>query len=403
MTHDRPAPRYLPWLILAAAILINLTMGFNYSWSVIKKALVTDWHWTNVEAALPFTVYSVVYAATMFFAGRAQDKFGPRRVATAGSLVLAAGMLACGYADTPLAMAFGYGVPVAVGFSMCYATTIPTSVKWFPPSQKGVITGLVVGALGLAAVYMAPLANWILAAKGIPAVFIILGLGAAGVILLTAQFLRTPPAAPTPASAASASASSATDLAWRAMIRTATFRKLWFMFLFLGSAGQMMFAHMATIAKTQADWEGGFYLVILLAIFNTGGRMLGGALSDRFGRLAILRAVYFLFAIDLLFFSTYRTPALLCLGAAVVGLTYGACIALFPSLTCDYYGVKNLGANYGILFSSWGVSGFLGPIYAGWAADATGGYVLAYYASAALLLVALALAFTVRPPTSLHA
>lgn len=398
MTNQPSVPRYLPWLILAAAVVINLTMGFNYSWSVIKKALVTDWHWTNVEAALPFTVYSIVYATTMFFAGRAQDKFGPRRVATAGSLILAVGMLTCSYATTPAAMAIGYGILVAIGFSVCYATTIPTSVKWFPPAQKGAITGLVVGALGLAAVYMAPLANWLLAVRGIPAVFLILGLGAAGVILVTAQLLRTPPAAAAPAAAAGTPTPAADNLTWRQMVRTATFRKLWLMFLFLGSAGQMMFAHMATIAKTQADWEGGFYLVILLALFNTGGRMLGGALSDRFGRLAILKAVYFFFALDLALFPVFHTPALLSLGAAVVGLTYGACIALFPSLTCDYYGVKNLGANYGILFTSWGISGFLGPIYAGWAADVTGSYVLAYYLSAGLLFVALALAFTVRPP-----
>jgi OFA family oxalate/formate antiporter-like MFS transporter len=158
--------------MLAAVIVINLTMGFNYSWSVINKALVTDWHWTNVEAALPYTVYSVVYAISMFFAGRAQDKFGPRYVATFGSLVLAAGMLICSYAVSPFAMTIGYGLFVSTGFSTSYATSIPTSVKWFPPARKGVVTGVVVGSLGLAAVYMAPLADWILTVRGIPEVFL---------------------------------------------------------------------------------------------------------------------------------------------------------------------------------------------------------------------------------------
>lgn len=401
MSDNRPAPRYLPWLILAAAIVINLTMGFNYSWSVIKKAMVNDWHWTNVEAAFPYTVYSIVYAISMFFAGRAQDKFGPRRVASFGSLVLAVGMLTCGYADSPLTMAFGYGLLVAVGFSMCYATTIPTSVKWFAPAKKGVVTGIVLGALGLAAVYMAPLANWLLAIRGIPAVFLILGLGAAVTIFLIAQLLRNPPAPAVHPAAAAVPATA--ELVWRQTLKTATFRKLWVMFLFLSSAGQMIFAHMATIAKTQATWEGGFYLVILLALCNTGGRMAGGALSDRFGRIAILKAVFFFFTLNLAFFPAYDTPGLLSLGAAVTGLCYGACMALFPLLTCDYYGVKNLGANYGILFTAWGCSGLLGPLYAGWAADVTGSYVIAYYLSAALLLVSLALAFTVRPPQTCDA
>jgi len=397
MFFTSPPPRYIPWLMLAAAFVINLTMGFNYSWSVIKKALVADWRWTNVEAALPYTVYSVVYALSMFFAGRAQDKFGPRRVATFGSLVLAAGMLICSCAASPVAMAVGYGLFVSIGFSMCYATTIPTSVKWFPSAQKGIITGIVVGAVGLAAIYVAPLANWMLAVRGIPAVFLFLGLGAAGIILFTAQFLRTPAGAGAAAETAPAAGG---DLFWRAVVRTAIFQKMWFMFFFLSSAGQMMFAHLATIAKTQAAWEGGFYLVMLLAAFNTAGRMAGGALSDRFGRIAILKAVFFLFALNLAFFPAYHTPALLALGTAVAGLCYGACFSLFPLLTCDYFGVQNLGANYGILFTAWGFSGFLGPIYAGWAVDVTGSYVIAYYASAFFLLISLSLAFTIKPPRS---
>jgi MFS transporter, OFA family, oxalate/formate antiporter len=47
--------RFRPWLALAAATGINLTMGINYSWSVFKKALVTEWHWSNVDASLPYT------------------------------------------------------------------------------------------------------------------------------------------------------------------------------------------------------------------------------------------------------------------------------------------------------------------------------------------------------------
>jgi len=63
------------------------------------------------------------------------------------------------------------------------------------------------------------------------------------------------------------------------------------------------------------------------------------------------------------------------LGSAMVGFNYGACLSLFPATTADYWGTKNLGFNYGILFTAWGVGGVFGPILAGKIADATGSYM----------------------------
>jgi MFS family permease len=79
-------------------------------------------------------------------------------------------------------------------------------------------------------------------------------------------------------------------------------------------------------------------------------------------------------------------------GSAVVGFSYGACLSLFPATAADRWGTKNLGLNYGILFTAWGVGGVFGPILAGKIADATGSYQLAYQISAGLLMLATLLA-----------
>lgn len=394
------------WTVLAAAVAINLTMGVNYSWSIINKALVAHWHWTNIEASLPFSVYSTVYALSMLFSGRAQDKLGPRRVATMGSVILGAGMIFCSFAGTPLLMAVSYGLVVSVGNSMSYSTTIPSTVKWFPPARKGLVTGLVMSALGLAAVYVAPLASWLIAHCGIADTFLFLGLGAAIVIAAAAQFLCNPPAGHVlPAvdrkTAAITSILPGRDFDWHEMAKTASFYKLWLMFLFSASAGLMILGHAATIAKIQANWENGFYLVILLALCNTVGRIAGGTLSDKFGRITMMKAVFFVLAANMAAFSFYVTPPLMFMGVIVTGLCYGAIITLFPVTTCDFYGVKNLGVNYGLMMTSWGVAGILGPIMAGWAVDVSGTYQLAYKVSAVLLLAAVAIAFTVKAPGSL--
>ena len=93
----------------------------------------------------------------MVFAGRCQDKFGPRLVATAGGILLGLGLIASALVHSPIAMALTFGVGAGLGIGLGYSATTPPAIKWFPPARKGFITGIVVSGVGLAAVYISPL------------------------------------------------------------------------------------------------------------------------------------------------------------------------------------------------------------------------------------------------------
>jgi MFS transporter, OFA family, oxalate/formate antiporter len=403
MQEDLKVGRFQAWCVLAAATGINMTMGVTYSWSVIKKALVADWHWTNVEASLPMTAYTAVFALSMFLAGRMQDKLGPRLIANLGAILLGLGLISCSFTSTPLTMLLTYCI-AGIGNGLCYATTIPASIKWFPSARKGLVTGIVVSGIGVASAYFSPTANWLIHNYGISKTFLTIGVVASFVLIILAQFLRNPPANYNPqlpsgnqAVSVNMKAVVAKDIDWPEMIKTALFYKLWLMYFFAASTGLMIIAHIATIAKTQAGWENGFYLVIIFAIFNTGGRLATGFLSDRYGRRNIMLLVFFLQAVNMLLFITYATPETLALGTALAGLCYGAFFALFPLATADFFGMKNFGVNYGLIFLAWGCAGLLGPVLAGFAVDVTQTYLIAYTVSAALLVAAFFLALTIKP------
>jgi OFA family oxalate/formate antiporter-like MFS transporter len=394
----KEARKFRPWLVIAAALGINLMLGTHYSWSVFKKALLIDWHWTHVDASLPYTVYTAVFSLASVFGGRLQDKYGPRMVATLGGVLLGGGLMACSVSADPPAMMAAYGIAGA-GAGLSLATSVPTCVKCCPPAQRDLITGIVMGGAGLAPAYISPLATWLLGRWGISAAFFWLGAGIFIVIVLMAQLLRVPgdgsrTEAPPPAAAAPGKP----EYAWREMLRLPEFYKLWLAYFFMSSGGLMIISHIATIATAQANWDNGFYLVMLLAVFNSGGRITGGFLSDRFGRLPTMRAVFLIIAANLLLFSSYTTPLLLAFGAALTGLCYGAGASLIALITAEFFGLKNMGANYGIILTSWGVAGMLGPLLGGRAADLTGEYVVAYLVSAALLFAAFLLASTLKPP-----
>jgi MFS family permease len=165
-------------------------------------------------------------------------------------------------------------------------------------------------------------------------------------------------------------------------------------------AGLMIIGHLAKIISVQSNnsIQIGFLFVALLAVFNAGGRLIAGAVSDYMGRMKTILFVCVSQSVVMFLFPHFTTITTFILGSAVVGISYGACLSLFPATTADHWGTKNLGLNYGILFTAWGVGGVLGPILAGRVADATGNYQMAYTISATLMILAAILTFFTKAP-----
>ncbi len=404
MTPQEPTP-FRGWTVTLAALSINLILGVLYAWGVIAKALVVQWEWTKTQASLPFTVATISFAIMMVFAGRWQDRVGPRLVATLGGLILGTGLLLSSFVRSPEWMWLTFGVVGGLGIGLGYSATTPPAIKWFPPSRKGLITGVVVSGVGLAAVYISPLTQYLLRTTSIPRTFLILGLGALLLVALLAQWLSNPPAdyvppssdpAPNAKQNSTLPGGAGPDLDWHQMLRSPRFYQLWAMFVLGTSAGLMIIAHIAIIAKDQAKWEWGFVPLATLAIFNTLGRLVSGYLSDRIGRTQTMILAFVAQAINMSFFSQYSSPALLVFGSAFTGLCYGTIFTLMPAATADFYGVRNLGVNYGLLFTGFGVAGVLGPILGARIRDHFGSYSYSYSISAILLLVSAALAFTMK-------
>jgi OFA family oxalate/formate antiporter-like MFS transporter len=136
------------------------------------------------------------------------------------------------------------------------------------------------------------------------------------------------------------------------MLRTRPFYLLWLMYMLGASAGLMMISNIAIIANEQAAWEAGFVPVMILAVFNTLGRFGSGAVSDRIGRTNTMIIAFVLQALNMFLFVQYTSPFAINIAVSITGICYGALFALMPAATADFYGLKNLGVNYGLVFTS---------------------------------------------------
>ncbi|MDH5298876.1 MAG: OFA family MFS transporter, partial [Desulfobulbaceae bacterium] len=368
--------------VTAAATGINLALGVLYTWSIFKGAIKESieaggpgaFNWDPATLNDPYAVCCLVFACTMILAGKCQDRLGPRVTAIIGGLLVGAGFVWISQTTAYMSWVLGFGVLAGTGIAFGYSSATPPALKWFPPSQTGKIAGIVVSGFGLASLYIAPLAQYLLGAYGLQHSMLFFGIGFLLVVCLFALFLVNPPAgyvAPVLVDRRGRSEGGRKgralivdqDYSPAQMLRTPSFWVLWLLYFIGAGVGLMVIGSVAGLAKKSMG-DAAFVSVALLAVGNAGGRVVAGVVSDMIGRvrtlsvLFIFQAVLMLAAIPITG-AVSVTPVLLVLLATLIGFNYGANLALFPALTKDFFGIKNFGVNYGVLFTSWGLGGFV--------------------------------------------
>ena len=393
------------WLVTFAGTGVNLALGILYTWSMFKGAIEKEFGWQGSQLNDPYALCCIVFAVAMIFAGRCQDKFGPRVTASLGGLLVGAGFVICSTTNSYGMWLLGFGVLAGIGIGFGYSSATPPALKWFPPAKTGLIAGLVVAGFGLAPVYLAPTSQYLLGHFQVQKSMLILGLAFVVIVCGLAQLLVNPPpgysaGAKTAGATAKPAAINATP---REILRQPTFWLLWVIYFIGSGAGLMVISSMSGMAKKSMG-ELAFLAVAIMAIGNAGGRIIAGTLSDRIGRrwtlfiVLLIQAVLMFVAIPVTA-SKEMTAVVIVLVAAMIGANYGANLSLFPSYTKDLWGLKNFGMNYGVLFTAWGVGGLvLSRLQQMLTAQSHGSYQSSFITAGVLLLVGAGLTFLIKPP-----
>ncbi len=385
---------------------MNLALGSLYAWSVFVAPLEKEFGWKRADTSQVFTWAVVVFAMAFILAGRLQDKLGPFKVSMVGCILLTVGFLLCARTTSLTYLIVCFGILVGIGNGFGYATPIPVMAKWFP-DKRGLAVGLAVAGYGGGSAIFGPLANlWLIPTYGWRTTFAVLGVVFFFMTFVGAFLLKNPPVGyrppgwtPAPASKAAATTHEFTP---GETLRTPAFYFMWVAYALGTAAGLMVISQLIPFAKS-VGIPGAALPVIGLVIGaagNASGRILSGWMSDGIGRLNVLRLMIGISAVAMpILYLTGSNVGMLYIMVFIVYWCYGTQLSVNASTTSDFWGTKNAGINYGLLFTSWGVAGIIGPRIGGKLFDQYQNYKAAFYTAAVLAVVAFVFELLARRPS----
>jgi len=393
------------WWRVVGGLLMNLALGSLYAWSVFVAPLEKRFGWKRADTSMVYTIAVMVFALSFVLDGRIQDKCGPLFCSLIGGILVSLGFFLCAYTTSLSYLIICFGVIGGLGNGFGYSTPIPVMAKWFP-DKRGLAVGLAVGGYGAGSAIFGPLANLkLIPAYGLPATFQILG-GIFFVMTMVGAFLlRNPPAGYKPAAwspaAASKSAATTYEFSPAEVLRTPTFYLMWVGYALGCSAGQMVISQLVPFAKSVGIAAAALSTMTLIvaASGNAAGRILSGWMSDKVGRINVLRIMIGISMVAMpLLYAWGSNIALLYTLVVIVYWCYGTQLSVNGAATADFWGTKNAGINYGMLFTAWGVAGILGPQIGAKLYDKYHNYQAAFYSAAVLAAVALLCELLARRP-----
>ncbi|QPC91935.1 MFS transporter [Mesorhizobium sp. INR15] len=395
------------WAVVAAAFAITFVgFGSAYTFSAFVAPLQHDFGASRGSVSLVFSLAGFLYFGFGIISGPLADRWGARRLAILGMLLVGAGLILASQARSILQVYAAYGLGVGLGVGCAYVPAIGAVQRWFV-RRRGLASGLAVSGIGVGTLVMPPLAAWLIEALGWRDAYLVLGVLAAiigaGMSLFLANDPRDHGLGPDgdPLDVA-AKAAAKPGFSVREAVRTRQFIGLYAACLICAFGVFVPFVHLVPYALDhQIDHASAVLLLGAIGLGSTLGRFVLGGLADRMGRNPFLIAMFVGMAASLSIWVVATSFWPLALFAVLFGVFYGGWVAILPAVVMDYFGGRNVSAIIGILYTSVAVGTLVGPSAAGFAFDVSHSYKMPIIASIAASLIAAAIAaLATRPSTA---
>ncbi|MDD4357113.1 MAG: OFA family MFS transporter [Smithellaceae bacterium] len=385
------------WLFVVLGIVMNVCLGAVYAYSIFLKPVKEAFSGISAfQANLPFMVFLAFFSVLMFFGGRVMEKLGPRKLGVIGGIIVGLGWLLSAFASNIWMLTLTYGVIAGSGVGLVYGCPVSMGAKWFP-DRKGLAVGLMLAGFGGSALITGKLANVLIPSVGLSTTFMYFGIAFGLILVVLSLPFRFPAAGWVPSGWKPAAGTvAASDFTPGEMMKTGAFWGLFFCYIIGCVAGLMAIGISKPVGNEiiKISGETAATLVGIFAIFNAVGRPLFGFLTDKITprNAAILNLLMILIVSIIMITAKEGNTMLYTISFIGFWLCLGGWLAIAPTATAAFFGMKNYAQNYGVVFFAYGLGAIIGGIISGQAKDVFGTYTYAFYPTAVLAVVGLVLA-----------
>ncbi|MCA5918746.1 OFA family MFS transporter [Pectobacterium brasiliense] len=380
-------------LIVLGTIITQMGLGTIYTWSLFNQPLVDKFGWTLSSVATTFSITSFCLAFATLFAGKFQERIGLRRLTMISGIALGAGLMASAVSPSLTLIYLLMGVVVGFADGTAYITTLSNLIKWFP-NRKGLIAGISVGAFGTGSLLFKYVNSFLIAEVGVSEAFFYWGIIVMAMILVGSSLLKEPAAVSVQQAVVQGQAR---DFSLAEMLATKESYLLFIIFFTACMSGLYLIGIVKDIGVQMAgmDMAMAANAVSAIAIFNTVGRIVLGALSDNVGRMRVISFTLFvtILAVSVMTFLPLN-PLLFFTCVSAIAFCFGGNITVFPAIVGDFFGLKNHSKNYGVIYQGFGIGALSGSFIAA----QLGGFQATFMAIIIMSVVSLLITLWVKPP-----
>lgn len=385
------------WVIVAAGGLLGcVAVGAMFSLPVFLRPMSQDTGWSITGISAAMTIGFLAMAVASLVWGGLSDRFGPRPVVLAGSIVLAASLALASRAGSLVAFQLLFGVLVGAATAAVFAPMMACVTGWFE-TQRGLAVSLVSAGMGMAPMTMSPLAAWLVTAYDWRVAMQIIAGIAAALMIPAALLVRRPPALEG-AQAGAGADDAQSGMTVRQAMASPQFITLMLANFFCCATHSGPIFHTVSYAVTC-----GVPMLAAVAIYSVEGvagmfgRIGFGLAGDRFGAQRILVLGLLAQAFAVLAYAFVGQLGAFYAVAVMVGFIYAGTMPLYAVIIRENFPLRMMGAIIGgtAMAGSLGMS--TGPLLGGLIYDHFGSYAPMYAGSWVMGLAAMMILMTFRP------
>ncbi len=368
------------WIVALSGMLLQLSIGSIYAYSVWINPIYTLNNWDTSQLKLSFSLAICFLGLTAAFMQKFVQKIGPRRAGLLAALFFGIGLIGSGFAIAVKSLYLFYlfyGVISGIGLGFGYITPVSVVVKWFP-EKPGFASGLVIMSFAVGSILASRIILPLLQLFGVSNAFYLLG-GAYFIVMVFASFFLSLP----DSNIENVPVVKIKEIPLKDLLADNRFYSLWLMLFLNTSCGIALISIAVPMAKevVHLNEEQAINFVGLIGFFNGFGRLFWSSISDKIGRWF----TFFLFFIigSCCFMVLSQKPSAIVFQAIVFIIIscYGGAFATMPAFVKDIYGADKMNTPFGFILIAWSAAAFAGPGLLSVLKD----YTLIFYSFATIL------------------